>query len=124
MDRRRVASLGVQRAAELAAVFPAMEAFVEEPASVSEVERFRLHRAVRSLLERLAGERPLVLVLDDLQWMDAASCDLGASLLRRPPEAAVLLALAYRTGRAPSALVALSSPSGARALRKKALLSA
>ena len=105
LPRAKVASLGAQRTAELAQVFPSMEAFVDERASVSEVDRFRLHRAVRSLLERLAGERTLVLVLEDLHWMDAASCDLVASLLRRPPDAAVLLALSYRSGRAPPALV-------------------
>ncbi|MEA2127880.1 MAG: hypothetical protein QOJ85_771 [Solirubrobacteraceae bacterium] len=102
---RAVALLGEQRVGELAAVFPCLEALVEEPMRVLENERFRLHRAVRSLLERLAGKRPLVLILDDLHWADAASCELIASLLRRPPEAAVLLVFAYRAGQAPPMLV-------------------
>jgi DNA-binding CsgD family transcriptional regulator len=103
---RGVVLRGEQRVGELAAVFPSLEALVKEPVKVLENERFRVHRAVRSLLERLAGERPLVLILDDLHWADAASCELIASLLRRPPEAAVLLAFAYRAGRAPSVLAA------------------
>ena len=57
-------------------------------------ERYRAHRAVRALLELLAGERPLVLVLDDLHWTDDASIELLAALLRRGPDAPVLLALA------------------------------
>jgi len=81
-----------------------LEALVEKPITVLENDRYRLHRAVRSLLERLARSRPLVLILDDLHWADPASCELIASLLRRPPEAAVLLALAYRSGRAPAVL--------------------
>jgi tetratricopeptide (TPR) repeat protein len=103
---RRVALLGEQRVGELAAVFPSLEALVEEPVRVLHNERFRLYRAVRSLLECLAGGQALVLVLDDLHWADPASCELIASLLRRPPEAAVLLALAYRAGRAPAPVVA------------------
>ena len=61
-------------------------------------ERYRGHRAVRELLERLTAIRPLVLVLDDIHWADSASVDLLGSLLRRPPDAAVLL-VAGRCGR-------------------------
>ena len=49
--------------------------------------------AVRRLLELLARSRPLVLVLDDLHWSDAASIELLAALLRRGADAPVLLAL-------------------------------
>ena len=59
-------------------------------------ERYRAHRAVRGLLELLARERPLVLVLDDLHWSDDASIELLAALLRREPDAPVLLALGFR----------------------------
>ena len=41
-----------------------------------------------------------MLVLDDLHWGDTASVELIAALLRRGPEAPVLLALAFRRGQA------------------------
>jgi ATP/maltotriose-dependent transcriptional regulator MalT len=68
------------------------------------VERFRIHRAVRELLEALAAPKPLVLVLDDLHWADSGSVDLLGMLLRRPPAAAVLIALAVRPRQIPERL--------------------
>ena len=86
-------------------------------------ERYRAHRAVRRLLELLAGERPLVVVLDDLHWSDEASIELLAALLRREPDAPVLLALAFRPGQAPAGLVcgargAVGPPDRARAAHR------
>ena len=69
-------------------------------------ERYRSHRAVRALLEHLAKTRPLVLVLDDLHWADSASVELLGALLRRPPAAAVLMALALRPRQMPERLSA------------------
>jgi predicted ATPase len=54
------------------------------------------HGAMRKLLERLAVARPLVVLFDDLHGCDGASIELLAALLRRGPDAAVLLALAFR----------------------------
>ena len=47
-----------------------------------------------------------MLVLDDLHWADPASVDLVGALLRRPPDAAVLLALGARPRPAPERLSA------------------
>jgi DNA-binding CsgD family transcriptional regulator/tetratricopeptide (TPR) repeat protein len=78
-------------------------------------ERYRAHRAMRRLLELLAVERPLVIVLDDLHWSDEASIELLAGLLQRAPEAPVLLAIAFRAGRAPPRLsTALAIPAARR----------
>jgi DNA-binding NarL/FixJ family response regulator len=96
---------------ELAAVLPSMQPSGGHPEESVADERYRVHRAVARLLERLADARPLVVVLDDLHWSDAASLELLASLLRRPPDAAVLLALAFRPGQAPARLEAcLAAP--------------
>ena len=85
--------------ADLAVALPAVaRAGAVLPAAV---ERHRVARAVRALLPRLAKARPLTLLLDDVHWADPASADVIALLLHRPPEGAVLLALATRSGRAP-----------------------
>ena len=44
-------------------------------------ERYKAHRAVRTLLGVIADEQPLVLLLDDLHWSDAASVEMIAALL-------------------------------------------
>jgi DNA-binding NarL/FixJ family response regulator len=85
----------------LGRVFPTLrelDAGSDQPSSAA--ERFRVHRAVRQLIERLASRQPLVLVLDDVHWADRASLELVEHLLRRPPDAPVLIAIAHRSGRA------------------------
>ena len=62
------------------------------------------------LLERLTATKPLVLVLDDVHWADPASVELLGSLLRRPPDAAVLIVLALRPRQAPERLSAALEP--------------
>jgi hypothetical protein len=52
------------------------------------------------------ADKPLVLVLDDLHWADPASVELLGALLRRPPAAAVLIAVAVRPRQAPERLSA------------------
>src|SRR4051794_32704003 len=74
------------------------------PAPPLQDERSRAHRAVCELLECIAATAPLVLVLDDVHWADPASIDLLAALLRTPPSAAVLLALAARPRQLPERL--------------------
>ena len=74
--------------------------------------RHRTHRAIRRLLTQVADRQPLVLILDDLHWSDPASVELIAAVLRRGIAPRVLLALAYRSGRAPPGLLpALAAPS-------------
>jgi predicted ATPase len=75
-----------------------------------QAERYRLHHAIGALIAELAEQQPVVLVLDDLHWVDAASLELVAHLLRRPPTGPVLLLLAYRSNQAPrELLVALAA---------------
>lgn len=83
---------------ELGAVLPAAGEAAAPAAEAGAAERFRHHRALRSLLELLGRERPLALLLDDLHWADEASSELVLHLLRRPPRVGFLLALATRPG--------------------------
>ena len=88
----------------LANVFPSLSGLATSQEALLRHERYRSHRAVRGLLERLTATTPLVLVLDDVHWADPASVDLLGSLLRRPPEAAVLVVIANRPRQAPERL--------------------
>src|SRR5262245_42698964 len=92
--------------AELAHVFPSLSALAAGREVALQSERYRSHRAVRELLKRLAAPAPLVLVLDDLHWADSASAELLGALLRRPPAAAVLVAVALRPRQLPERLSA------------------
>lgn len=58
--------------------------------------RFELFDAVAGFLGRAALRRPLVVVLDDLQWADEPSLRLLAFLVHRLPTARLLLVAAYR----------------------------
>src|SRR3954453_15997209 len=83
-------------APDLGAVLPAASTTTPVPAGAGAAERFRYHRALRSLLESLGGERPVALLLDDLHWADEASVELLLHLLRRPPRAPHLIVFALR----------------------------
>ena len=107
LDPRAFDRLAVEDLGELAGVFPALRSLApgsEEPSTAA--ERFRAHRAVRHLIERLAARQPVVLALDDLHWADGASLELAAHLLRRPPQGAVTIAATFRTGQVDRALEA------------------
>ncbi len=93
---RRLESLGAEREAELAAVLPCVAQHVEPAEAAGPAERFRYHRSLRSLVELLARERPLALLLDDVHWADEASLELVLHLIRRAPRAPHLLVLAAR----------------------------
>ena len=86
-------------------VFPVMrrvEAIAKaarpEPGTLDpQVLRARLFFALRDLFTRLAERRPLVLVIDDLQWADADSLALLADVMRPPGGPRLLLVTTSRT---------------------------
>lgn len=93
----RLAGLGAQQRTLLRAVEPFRLGSAEDSgAELMDVERFRLHRAMRALLEVLAEPDGLVLVLDDVHWADDGSGELLDHLLRNPVRARLFLALAHR----------------------------
>jgi ATP/maltotriose-dependent transcriptional regulator MalT len=93
--------------AQLAAVVPAVAGMPGVEPAPSPDGRHGVARAVRALLQLLAVEHPVTLLFDDVQWADAASADVLALLLHRPPPTRLLLALATRAGRAPDLEAAL-----------------
>ncbi len=106
LDPSRLAALDEDVRTELAHVFPSLSALATARQVALQHERYRSHRAVRALLEDLAKTRPLVLVLDDFHWADSASAELLGALLRRPPAAGVLTAVAVRPHQMPERLLA------------------
>jgi tetratricopeptide (TPR) repeat protein len=104
LEPGRLAVLDDAVQAELAYAFPSLSALSAGREVSPQHERYRSHRAVRALLEHLAQTLPLVLVLDDFHWADSASAELLGALLRRPPAAAVLTAVALRPRQTPERL--------------------
>lgn len=82
--------------AELGSVFPSLARHaVTGGAGDDGIGRYRVHYAIRSVLERQLARRPVLLALDDLHWADAASVEVLTHLLRRC-RGPLLTALAYR----------------------------
>lgn len=66
----------------------------------AQLRKSSLEAVLVELLEARARTHPIVLVLDDCQWMDALSRDLLAEVVRAVPDLPVLVLLTYRpTGR-------------------------
>ncbi|MGH2866722.1 MAG: helix-turn-helix transcriptional regulator [Solirubrobacteraceae bacterium] len=101
-----VERLTSERVAELGLAFPILIRIEHDYPRPLAIERYRLHDAIRRLLEDMARERPLVLLLDDVHWADDASAEVIRHLLARPPEGRILVAVTYRD---PQVTAALSS---------------
>ncbi|WP_089156345.1 ATP-binding protein [Micromonospora sp. NBS 11-29] len=64
--------------------------------------RFRLMEQVVSMIAEVADERPVVLILDDLQWADTSSLRLLVDLLSRMPAGAAVVGALRSRGPSPS----------------------
>ena len=86
--------------AELAALVPAVaERFPDLPQlsrDFPEARQARLSRAVGQLLEATGDGRPLILMVDDIQWADDASAQVLHSLVRHAAERPALVIYAVR----------------------------
>ncbi len=81
-----------------------LQAYVErQSASTTSLEQSYLYQQFTNVLHALAQERPLLLIIDDLQWADAASVCLLFHLGRRIADAGtpVLILCAYRPEEVP-----------------------
>ena len=86
-------------AAELAPILPESadgRPRAAAPAVDPEAARFRLCQAVTGALRHLSADRRLLLVLDDLQWADAASQRLLSHLAATLAETSILVLATYR----------------------------
>ncbi|HWN69336.1 MAG TPA: AAA family ATPase, partial [Haliangium sp.] len=106
LDEVRVAQrpeLAPRHVGLLARLFPVLARLPEhqheqQPELAASVElRSQAVIALRELLGAVARRRPLVLVIEDLQWADADSFELLGGLLRPPAVAGLLLILTVRT---------------------------
>jgi hypothetical protein len=79
----------------LGQAFPVLRRLVqarEASAADPQERKTRLHTAFRALFHAVAARRPLIVVVDDLQWADADGLALLAELVR-PPDAPPLLVI-------------------------------
>jgi ATP/maltotriose-dependent transcriptional regulator MalT len=104
LDPRELAALSTEARSELGTVLPSIGPVAPALAVATQDERYRSHRAIRSLVELIAVKQPLLLILDDIHWADAGSVELLGALLRRPPAGPVLLAMGVRSRQAPARL--------------------
>jgi class 3 adenylate cyclase/tetratricopeptide (TPR) repeat protein len=72
----------------------------------SEALRGQIFRSMRLFVERLARASPVVLIIDDVQWIDDASSRLVEHLLPLARQLPVLICLASRRETSPAALEA------------------
>jgi DNA-binding CsgD family transcriptional regulator len=103
----------------LGAVFPSLSS---DPADgpgtdLTGLGRYKLYRAVRLLLDRLAAPSGLALILDDVHWADDSSIELLDHLVRHPPGGRVLVAAAYRPAQASPRLATLVATAAAHGRR-------
>ncbi len=95
-----LASTPVALRAEVARRFPELGYLLPDliagvPSLSGEDARFRILRAAGGFFQELAGDAPLVLLLDDLQWADSASLELLLHLCRYLRSDRVLLLGTY-----------------------------
>ena len=89
-----------QHGAELSRLVKALRSRVKGLAAPAEpdaeTERYLLYAAVLGLLAQATSDHPVVLVLDDLQWADAASLQLLRHLVREADPLRLLIVGTYR----------------------------
>lgn len=99
-----IALSGAPFVTALARLFPDLPALLDINPSPAEIlspeqEKFRLFDAVATLLERAADDQPILLGIDNLQWVDSASLELMLYLTVRLRDCRVALVGVTRPSR-------------------------
>src|SRR6266516_930810 len=84
-----------QAAGELGVLLP--DFGTPSPGAEAGTARARLFEVLLTLLETLAEQQPLVLVVEDVHWADRSTCDLLSFLVRNIQQARVLLVVTFRS---------------------------
>jgi DNA-binding NarL/FixJ family response regulator len=83
---------------ELARILPELDPGVAPATSaLGDVGTARLLELVLGVIERLAADRPLMFVIEDLHWADRSTLDLVALLVRTLRASRVLVVASFRT---------------------------
>lgn len=90
----RVRELTGAGARALLALFPELDA-ADAPAALGPVEQF--HEAVATVLEAASTDEPVILVFEDVHWIDPASLGLLRFLTRVLTTGRILLVFSYRS---------------------------
>jgi predicted ATPase/DNA-binding CsgD family transcriptional regulator len=82
---------------ELARLLPELDPHTQATVAPGAEGNARVLELVFGVIQRLAVDRPLMLVIEDLHWADRSTLDLVALLVRALREARVLLAITFRS---------------------------
>lgn len=84
---------------EAARLLPELAPSGQQPATISQaMDEIRLWEGVSQFLLALAGQLPLILVLDDLHWADSSTLGLLGYLIRKAAQHAAPIAFVAATG--------------------------
>ena len=98
--RRVLARFGIRSAEAVPSLleFLGIKKSEEAPAPAPEIIQTQIRDIVRRLSVSASRRRPLIVVVEDLHWMDAASEALGLSLLQGIDTLPIFVLLTYRAG--------------------------
>ena len=101
IDTPAMAGVDADWLAEVARVVPELRrrfTGLPDPSASAPADGWRLFEAVAQVLVALSEQRPLAVMIDDLQWCDADSCALLHFLVRRLAGARVLWCATFTVG--------------------------
>jgi DNA-binding SARP family transcriptional activator len=101
LDAPGLAGVDAEWLAEVARVLPELRrrfSALPDVSASAPADGWRLFEGVAQVLMALAEDRPLAVMIDDLQWCDADSCGLLHFLVRRLAESRVLWCATFTVG--------------------------